>query len=198
MGEMLVQIIDRLWILWTLRILIFSTIFLSGCQTASKTQREQLCTRNGHNIAMAIGRFHNDYGVVPQDVDQLVALGYLSCVPLNPYTGKPMRNVRLDTRLSPGDYSYFTGIQDHYVSGHYTGRLRSAYLLYVFADTPVIQPDTSRNTSRYNTITDKCKSVVYASGDIMPSGSPEPKWSQPGYRLVTQSVEEIFNENGYK
>jgi hypothetical protein len=64
--------------------------------------------KNVHQIQVAVIRWEVDSNEesIPESVADLVAKGYLSGLPINPFTGKTVEIVAIDGETSPGDISY--------------------------------------------------------------------------------------------
>lgn len=77
-------------------------------------QREMLCKQRLHEVQLALERFSIDESDsrYPPSVDLLVGTSYLPEMPLNPFSGQPMRCVILGEDLQPlsqpgrGDFGY--------------------------------------------------------------------------------------------
>jgi len=63
--------------------------------------------RNLHSVQLAVERYAVDTdGSYPTRVTQTLEAGYLDALPTNPYTGQPMRELRLGDPPSQGDFYY--------------------------------------------------------------------------------------------
>ncbi|UNM07523.1 MAG: hypothetical protein H7A35_11700 [Planctomycetales bacterium] len=56
---------------------------------------------------------HENPNQLPETLDELVASGNLRSVPLNPFSGKPVKRMRLDEKPVPGDICYITGSAEY-------------------------------------------------------------------------------------
>jgi hypothetical protein len=66
--------------------------------------------QNLHAVQLAVERFAVDQadGNYPLRASEVIAAGYLSVMPPNPYTGQPMQEYSVDTQLLPaGDFVYY-------------------------------------------------------------------------------------------
>jgi hypothetical protein len=70
-------------------------------------------------------------GRAPQTLDELMAQGYLASIPANPYSGEPMRRLRITEPSRPGDYSYYPAPANPAASTEVPG-MRSGYYLLVY------------------------------------------------------------------
>lgn len=84
--------------------LIFA-VWLPGCQYEGKLA---LAKQHMHAIQLGLERFAVDSpgSVYPHRIDELLQAGYLEQMPLNPFTGQPMRCVPLAGEHRRGDFSY--------------------------------------------------------------------------------------------
>jgi hypothetical protein len=111
------QGVARFWTAFgCLSLLVWLVFFVQipGCVFQSKMAQ---CKQNLHEVQLAIERFAVDSprGNYPRDPGEVIAEGYLTEMPYNPFTGSPMRWVVLAAvdysaprppGLSHGDFGY--------------------------------------------------------------------------------------------
>ena len=80
-------------------------VWVPSCQYESRMNQAR---RNMHLIQLGLERFAVDSpgSVYPASIDELLEAGYLEQMPVNPFTGQPMRCVPPDGEHGHGDFSY--------------------------------------------------------------------------------------------
>jgi hypothetical protein len=107
---------------WLLSAIVI--IQVPSCVFQSKMVK---CRENLHAVQLALERFAVDSpgGVYPADLTVLIDQGYLEQMPLNPFTGEPMRWVMLRESvyeaerppgLSHGDFGYYPRLEKQYMT----------------------------------------------------------------------------------
>jgi hypothetical protein len=88
------------FVLW----LVFG-VWVPGCQSARKMAT---CKQNLHAIQLGLERYAVDDRdeCYPPTIQVLVDEGYLDGLPLNAFTGQPMRAIKPGERRTRGDFSY--------------------------------------------------------------------------------------------
>lgn len=69
---------------------------------------------NLHQLQLAIERYRveDDWVSYPLDIESVTLAGYLPDLPINSYSGEPMRQVRLEDQPTPGDFIYLPAPED--------------------------------------------------------------------------------------
>jgi hypothetical protein len=90
--------------------LIFA-VWVPGCQHEGKLRQAK---ENMHLIQLGLERFAVDSpgSVYPRQIDVLLKTGYLEQMPVNPFSGRPMRCVPLEGEHERGDFSYLARSRD--------------------------------------------------------------------------------------
>lgn len=88
------------FVLW----LVFG-VWVPGCQHAGKMAT---CKQNMHTIQLGLERFAVDDmdECYPPTIQVLIDEGYLDGLPMNAFTGQPMRVIKPGERRTRGDFSY--------------------------------------------------------------------------------------------
>ena len=98
----------RFWLVYWAVIGLLLFIFLYAVPQARYNRRAATVKQNLHSVQLALERFAvdaEDHGY-PYNIDEVIAAGYLEALPLNPFSGKPMRVLENKAALSPGDFVY--------------------------------------------------------------------------------------------
>jgi hypothetical protein len=76
--------------------------------------QEQAVIANVHALQLAAEKYAVNDPLIgwPLSVEQMLASGCLSAVPINPYTGEPARNIGAGMAATAGDFSYLPLITD--------------------------------------------------------------------------------------
>jgi len=87
---------------------------------------------NLSHINNALSRYGRDHvGVIPLDISTLIKEGYMDAFPINPYTGKQMKNIELESGPQAGEFTYVPLFLDYPGLKHDEVM---AYYLYSYGD----------------------------------------------------------------
>ncbi len=96
------------------------SILFPGFEEARYKSRCAEVKSNTHKIQRAVERYCTDAGGnYPENIQVLLDIGYLSELPGNPLTGKPMQDVEFGSDNCPGNFTYLTHLVDGNVNGYY-------------------------------------------------------------------------------
>jgi hypothetical protein len=89
-------------------------------------QAKQSATKEAvHTLQLAIERYSVDceFEIYPESIEQIVGSVYFPTMPVNPYTGEPMRSIPAGQPGRPGDFTYVGDVEEvlpghPYVTGY--------------------------------------------------------------------------------
>jgi hypothetical protein len=165
----------------------------------TEEQKEAVALFEFRQLLMAITDYRRDYGAVPVDLSQLVQVGIMPALPLNPFTGRAMLNVRIDETIYPGDYTYLPALKYEYAkdtrADHGLKLIRKgfrSFLLLGYGSTAV----TSSRVKRFspeNLYGPVSRFVIYVAGDVgtavTTSGPVQPMY---------EDTAELLSQYGYE
>lgn len=121
----------------TIRVLLISALSLTAIWfVLLKVQdvvRFKKTAANLRTLMLAIERYSIDEPLgsyYPNTIEEVVRKGYLPSIPINPYSGKPMREIRPGDPASAGDFSYLPA-KEEIAPGYW---FAPNYLLVAYSD----------------------------------------------------------------
>jgi len=145
-------------------------------------------------LLVAVGEYRRYQLREPESIESLVGAGYLNEVPLNPFTGQPMRNVRIGSGDCAGNFTYLVGREVYYKDGVVRADRMTGYLLLGYG------LPGSYNRSYLAGHVDDClvalsDCIIFWGGTMAES---IPKFGDPGVTMWKEPLNDVLHDYGYQ
>jgi type II secretory pathway pseudopilin PulG len=99
---------------------LWAALALPGYYSGIRKQKENQTRANLHQIQIALDRYYYDHnGVFPVDVTMMVENGYMDAIPINAFSGQPMREIPFGAYPYEGEFTYIPFTKENETKAYY-------------------------------------------------------------------------------